>query len=103
MSCAECKAQEHACRLKAQFQCLGPSGRSAAVSRSRHLETERDTFVAAKSVHLDFVAPGDYMHIDLASAESLELVRPLQPAATGSASKAQSSLFGCDRHAAPLP
>ena len=62
---------------------------------SRHLETEEDTFVAASSVRLDFVAPGDYMHVDLASVESLELVRPLQPAGGGSASKAQGSLYGC--------
>jgi len=64
-------------------------------SACRHLETEKDTFVAAKSVRLNFVAPGDYMHIDLASVESLELVRPLQPAAVGPANKAQGSLYGC--------
>lgn len=52
--------------------------------------------MAAKSVHLDFIAPGDYMHIDLASVESLELVRPLQPAPVGAANKLQGSLYGCE-------
>ena len=64
-------------------------------SAGRHLKTEKDTFLAAKSVQLNFVAPEDYMHIDLASVESLELVRPLQPAAIGPANKSRGSLYGC--------
>ena len=68
---------------------------SCHASACRHLEMEKDTFVAAKSVQLAFIAPGEYMHIDLASVGSLELVRPLQPAAVGAANKAQGSLYGC--------
>ena len=62
---------------------------------------EKDTFVAASSVRVDFVAPGDYMHIDVASVESLELVRPLQPAGGGFANKNEGSLCGCVLRAAP--
>ena len=75
--------------------CTSSGNDATTPNVSRHLETEKDRFVAASSVHLDFVAPGDFMHIDLASVESLELVRPLQPASGGTASKAQGSLYGC--------
>jgi hypothetical protein len=67
---------------------------SSSLVVSRHLETEKDTFVAASSVHLDFVVPGEFMHIDLASVESLELIRPLQPNSGSLASKAHGSLYG---------
>lgn len=62
----------------------------------RYLETEQGLFVAAKSVHVEYVAAGSYMHIDAGSVQSLELLRPLQPGArAGAASKKASSLFGC--------
>ena len=48
--------------------------------------------VAAKSVHVEFVSAGTYMHIDAGSVQSLELLRPLQPG--GAAAKKASTLLG---------
>ena len=53
--------------------------------------------MAAKSVHVEYVAAGSYMHIDAGSVESLELLRPLQlqPGGGGcTAKKKAGSLFG---------
>ena len=51
--------------------------------------------MAAKSVHVEYVAAGSYMAIDAGSVLSLELLRPLQPGAAGAATRKASSLFGC--------
>lgn len=67
------------------------------LSACRYFETERGLLVAAKSVHVEYVAAGSYMHIDAGSVESLELLRPLQlqPGGGGGAAKRKAgSLFG---------
>lgn len=56
--------------------------------------------VAGGSLHLMYVSPASYMHIDIATVQALELINPLRATGAGQRSKRSGSLFGWLNHTA---